>query len=86
MATLSNTVKDALTCAVVKALSSMWEPIYVSHQAVREAIDIMDLQLESTEVDVLSNVPTATCDWFKDHPKISREILAQVEKKRKEHL
>lgn len=86
MARLTSGDLDTLTQAAVTALSGLREPIDVSHQAVRAAIDVIDQELETAETAILAAVSAGTRTWLVAHPRISRELVSRVEEKRKEVL
>ena len=86
MAQLTSEALGDITAAVVKRLSSLRTPIPVGHQQVRDAVGVMDVEMNTAEVSILAAVEQPTRSWLTAHPHIARQVVETVEAKRREML
>lgn len=86
MAQLNAATKTELAARVESQLSSRFEEIPISHQAVVSGIAIFDGELETAEAAIIAALPAGPANWLTSKPAVAREILLAVAEKRREVL
>lgn len=86
MASLDVTSKNELWIEFMRELSAAGIEIPVDKNALRTFIDIVDIALDETEVDIVTiEIPAGTGrTWLTNNPSIGRIMMARIEKKRAE--
>ena len=86
MAELTSQAKNELASAIALELSSVREQIPIRKAVLRDMITVFDQKLRDAEMDILANVATGVAAWLTSHQAIARQVMIEVQKKRKEIL
>jgi hypothetical protein len=87
MATLADADRLAIWADVMRDLSRSHIEIPINNVDLRSLINFMDVQLESAETSIFTALPAGEGKaWLLAHPELGRELLARIERKRRETL
>jgi len=86
MATLNDEQRKQLWARWMEDMSNIREPVPVLKSVLRDAITVFDQALHDAELQILANVTPEVASWLTSHKAIARQIMIEVQKKRRECL